>query len=116
MMVDCVPSMPRPPASQPRIVTANRLADGSVVFLAEAGRWSPELSEAVAAPDEARLAPLLAEAERAVAAREVVGAYAAPVAIEPDGHIAPLGQKERIRAAGPSIPWGVPITRARLES
>lgn len=106
---------PRPSDAASRVVTANRLDDGVIVYLADSGCWSPQIGAAVAADDDDGLALLMAEADRAIAARAVVGVYAIPVRVEPDG-IVPLGQKERIRATGPTIPWGVPVTAAMLEA
>lgn len=52
----------------PKIITANHLAAGDVVFLAENG-WTPHVDRALVALDDAALAPLerrAAEAEAAV--------------------------------------------------
>ena len=85
-----------------RIITANRLGDGFVVYRAPGGRWTERLAEAEAADSDAAEARLLAAAEQAVAARLVVGPYA--VAVERDGDtLKPLSQRERIRAQGPTV-------------
>lgn len=116
----------RSSATSQRVVTANRLHDGAIVYLAADRSWSRRIAEAAVACDDAELAPLQAEAERAVAARVVVGAYVIPVEVEDEG-IVPLGQKERIRAAGPTIPaggslgsdgpsGGMPVTSALLSA
>lgn len=84
------------------VLTANGLRDGEVLYLTATGDWSQRLSEAEvarSAEDEARL---LARGERAVAERIVVGPYLAKVA-ETDGKIQALGQREIIRAAGPTV-------------
>jgi len=85
-----------------KVVTANRLADGAIVYLAGSDTWSTRLDEAAVAADEATAAALLAAAERAVAACQVVAAYAFPVAVA-DGRPVPIDQRERVRAAGPSV-------------
>ena len=81
-------------------VTANRLADGAVVFRRGDGQWSLRVEEAATAgQDEA--GALLAAAERDAAAAIVVGPYL----IEIDsvgGEPRPVGYRERIRAYGPS--------------
>jgi hypothetical protein len=98
-----------------RVVTANRLDDGAIVYLAPSALWSTRIADAVVASGDDEMAPLMAEVDRAVAARIVVSVYAIPVDVGDEG-IVPLGQKERIRAAGPTIPWGVTVTAAQLEA
>lgn len=89
------------------VLTANRLSDGVAVFLDFEGAWSTVFAEASVAssPDEVR-------------ALEDRGAYDAQrnIVLEPylvevreiDGHLVPLRQRERVRAAGPSILGDVP--------
>lgn len=90
----------RLPPDQPVVITANRLTDGSVVWLAEGARWVERLAAATPmAGPEAEAA--LAFAKREEAARRVVGAYAAPVLPGATGP-QPASERERIRAAGPS--------------
>ncbi|MBI4182988.1 MAG: DUF2849 domain-containing protein [Proteobacteria bacterium] len=84
------------------IVTANRLRDGEVVYLAPGGRWAERLVEAEAAESEPDLARLLATAEQAVRALLVVGPYEMPVE-RAEGELRPLSQRERIRALGPTV-------------
>ena len=87
---------------QHRVMTANRLLDGEVVYLTPAGAWSEQLAESRTAASEAETDILLGHAEAAVDGRLVVGPYLMPVALEA-GRIKPLSQRERIRARGPSI-------------
>ena len=83
-------------------VTANRLHDGQVVYLAPNKGWSDRLADAAVADNAEAAAALLATAERDVDRRIVVGPYLFDVAIEA-GAVRPLGQRETIRAKGPSI-------------
>ena len=88
-------------AAQPLVVTANRLRDGRVVWLAAGGRWAELVAEAevyVGDAVEAGLA-LGADSERK---QVVVGAYAAEVAMD-GGHPVPLRAREKLRADGPSV-------------
>ena len=86
-----------------KIVTANRLRDGSVVYLAGSSRWSERLRDARRATDEAEADALLDAGERAVAAQEVVAPYLIDV-VQADGTIHPVGTREIIRASrGPTI-------------
>jgi uncharacterized protein DUF2849 len=85
----------------PSIVTANRTADGAVIYRNRTRGWSTELSDAaiVRNADEAR--SLLAEA----VADDVgaVGAYIAPVRVKDDETIKPGNLREYIRQSGVTI-------------
>ncbi len=94
-------------ATQRSILTANRLGDGTAVFLDFEGAWSEIIAEAVVAnsPDEVR-------------ALEDRGAYdsAHNLVVEPylvevrevAGRIEPIRYRERVRAGGPTILEDVP--------
>jgi len=89
------------------VLTANRLSDGVAVFLDFEGAWSTIFAEATVAssPDEVR-------------ALEDRGSYDAQrnIIVEPylvevreiSGVLVPVRQRERVRAAGPSILGDVP--------
>ena len=84
------------------ILTANRLDDGAVVYLTRAGGWSEWLEDGEVADSEARAVELLRLGAALVAARQVVDPYL--IAVRRDGYgVEPLGQREIIRAKGPSI-------------
>jgi len=84
-----------------KAITANRLRDGFVVYLARDGGWSDWIDDArVAATDEEE-AELLASAARAVADALVVNPYAIEVG-DDGGAVRPLHIKEAIRARGPT--------------
>jgi hypothetical protein len=83
----------------PSVVTANRLTDGIVVYLAADGEWTEEIANARVADDEAETKALEAIADNAVRERLVVSAYPMPVGLKDDGAIYPLSVRERIRAA-----------------
>ena len=80
------------------VASANRLGDGVVVFLDDAGQWTPRLDHAALARDQ-RAAEILLERAKAEAA-SVVDAFLVAVAEEDDGTIAPLSLREKIRASG----------------
>jgi len=82
-------------------VTANRLADGRVVFLTEAGGWSTALAAARAVGEDGAAA-LLAAAEADAARALVVAPYLIRLDEGPDGPVA-ADFRERIRAEGPTI-------------
>ena len=83
----------------PNVVTANRLTDGIVVYLAPKGEWSEDIDKARRAETEGETKALEAEAEKAVRERIVVGAYPMPVALKDDGTVDPISVRERIRAS-----------------
>jgi hypothetical protein len=82
----------------PSVVTANRLIDGIVVYLAKDGGWTEEIGRARLAETEDEVKALEAEAAKDVAARKVVAVYPMDVAVR-DGTVDPLSVRERIRAA-----------------
>lgn len=89
------------PATAPMVFTANRLDDGRVVWLGEAGRWANSIVEARVFPP-AEAAAGLAEAQQGERDQHVVGVYGAEVAVQ-DGRPVPVKFRERLRAKGPSV-------------
>jgi len=81
----------------PNVVTANRLIDGIVVYLAHGG-WVEELARAKLADTEEETRALESEAAKAVAERRVVAIYPMEVALH-DGVPVALSVRERIRAS-----------------
>lgn len=83
----------------PKVVTANALLEGDVVYLTEDDRWSRQHHEAELIEDEAhgeiRLIFAQAQADR------VVGAYLADARPGPQGP-EPVHFREAFRARGPS--------------
>jgi hypothetical protein len=88
----------------PSIVTANRVRDGAVVYLAPEARWTGDIKESAVAADKTALAALEAVAAKAAADQLVVAVYSMEVGLR-DGRPAPLSMREKIRAQrGPTIP------------
>ncbi len=88
-----------------RIVTANRLDDGLVVYLAEpdcGAGWSERIGDAGVAGDDAAAGRLLARAEGPGQEVRVVGPYLIEVACEA-AVPRPVSHREAIRALGPSV-------------
>jgi len=85
-----------------QMITANRLSDGAVVFLASGGRWVERFESGRLANSEAEAAALQQIAEAAVTCAEVVAPYLIEVG-EIDGRLQASRYRERIRAHGPSI-------------
>lgn len=89
------------PATAPMVFTANRLLDGRVVWLAEAGHWVETVAEArVFSPAEA--ATGLAQAQEGERAQHVIGVYGTEIAVQ-DGLPVPVKFRERLRVRGPSV-------------
>ena len=82
----------------PSVVTANRLTDGIVVYLAPDGSWTEDLNRAWLGESEAEIKELEAVAYKAVKDRKVVAAYPMDVAVE-GGEVHAVSVRERIRAA-----------------
>jgi hypothetical protein len=88
--------MPKP--FIPKIVTANALLEGDVIYLTETG-WSRDLKDAEILTDEAHADLRLIEASAQTG--DVVGVYLADVEIS-DGMPTPAHFREDFRARGPS--------------
>ena len=89
--------MPKP--FTPKVVTANALLEGDVIYQTATG-WSRDLSEAEVLTDEADADLRLIDAAQQVDI--VVGAYLADVDAT-DGTPKPTHFREDFRATGPSI-------------
>lgn len=98
-------------ASTLQILTANRLADGAVVYLTAAGTWSTELRRGVVAREERAASALLARGQKDAESAVVVGPYLIAVTEEAEGPRA-VSLRERIRAAGPSEPVASAVASA----
>jgi hypothetical protein len=81
-----------------QVASANRLGDGRVIYLDDAGHWTTRLERAALARDK-RAAELLLERARAEGAR-VVDLLLVAVSEDEDGTLEPLSLREKIRASG----------------
>jgi hypothetical protein len=84
----------------PVVVTANRLADGAVVYLTARKKWTTRIEDAAVVST----APAATELLQTALADDVgaVGAYVAPVELK-GGAIKPGNLRERIRVQGPTF-------------
>ena len=82
----------------PSVVTANRLTDGIVVYLAPDGSWVEDIARARIASTENETKALEDVAAKDVKARKVVAVYPMEVALV-DGAVDPLSVREKIRAS-----------------
>jgi hypothetical protein len=86
-----------------KVLTANDLLSGDVVFLHADGRWQTALQGArvAATPAEAESLEALATAPETEA--ETVGAYLIDVVRDAGGTLAPVRYREALRTLGPSV-------------
>jgi hypothetical protein len=85
------------------IITANRLADGLVVFRTGEGRWSQYIAAAELLKDEAGVEGALESGLADVAANRIVDPYAVEIVIPVAGKDpVPKRLRERIRTSGPT--------------
>jgi len=81
-----------------QVASANRLADGIVVWLDDAGQWTDRLERAAVARDKLA-AEILLDRARAEGFG-VVEPYLVAVSEDDDGTLEPLSLREKIRASG----------------
>lgn len=85
-----------------RIIVANRLSDGVVVYLTTEGEWTSRIDHAEAAETQEGTDALLDVAKHAARTQIVVDPYAIETT-EEDGKRLPVKLRERIRLIGPTI-------------
>lgn len=86
------------------IVTANELLSGAVIYLGKDGAWYSGLDQArLFGPDD--VAERDALIEKARASGRIVGVEIEKVSTE-NGTVIPNRLRERIRANGPTAPYG----------
>ena len=88
--------------AQFQALTANRLNDGIVVYLAADDRWSESLQDADVAEGKEAADALLARAAPSVDRNEVVEPYLFEVSPEDEG-IRAISVRETILQAGPTV-------------
>ncbi|MEP2943795.1 MAG: DUF2849 domain-containing protein [Hyphomicrobiales bacterium] len=86
-------------------ITANHLTGGHVLFFATGGGWSKDISDAALYSDADSLASALALASKDEEAGHIVAVYEIDIIFEDDAPV-PKKLRERIRAEGPTIPYG----------
>lgn len=80
------------------VASANRLVDGTVVFLDDAGQWATRLDRAAVARDT-RAAEILLDRARAEGF-DVIDPFLVAVTEDEAGTIEPVSLREKIRASG----------------
>lgn len=85
-----------------KILTANRLVDGEVVWLAQDHSWVSAIDGAAIAHDAAAEERLARAGKAAFLKNEVVDVNLIDIVLV-DGRVEPRRLRERIRAAGPTV-------------
>ena len=84
------------------VVTGNRLTDGAVVFLSQAGTWETAISQAAVTVEPLASAALAKRGEQALKDNVLTEFYL--IKVSGSGQtVRPLVRRERIRAAGPTV-------------
>ncbi len=84
------------------VVTANRLNDGEVLYRTASEGWSLWIKDSILAETKTQAEEWLERAEAKSEALKIVGPYVMKVQYR-DEKIIPLGQREVIRAKGPTV-------------
>ena len=84
-----------------KVVTGNRLRDGIPIYFTGAGRWSPDVNDALHV-EAAGADGLLADALAGPRPHPIVAPYLIDT-VAADGAIRPTTLRERIRAFGPTV-------------
>ncbi|MEZ5824106.1 MAG: DUF2849 domain-containing protein [Geminicoccaceae bacterium] len=85
---------------EPKLVSANDLIEGDVVYLGKDGAWTRRLADAAIARNGAEADELMARADQP---SRIVGPYLVDVRLDPSGTPAPLHYSERFREHGPTV-------------
>lgn len=92
-------------AGPQKVVTANRLRDGLVIFVGADRTWVTDINDALTFSDGAPLEDALALGQEGIVNRFLVDPYAVDVTLEGDRPV-PVRLRERIRADGPTVVYG----------
>ncbi|MGE4658518.1 MAG: DUF2849 domain-containing protein [Gammaproteobacteria bacterium] len=86
----------------PKMIIANRLSDGLVIYMGVKGKWVDSIHQGAVFKNEKETERWLAVAQQAVEDSVVVDPYSINVEIKSGGR-QPVGARETIRAFGPSV-------------
>ena len=87
-------------AFTPKMLTANDLLDGDVIYMTASGEWSRHLSDVTIFEEEAKANAALAEANKQP--DRLVGPYLVDARYSDDGVPEPTHFREEFRSRGPS--------------
>lgn len=84
-----------------QMVTANRIGDGTVVYLTRVGGWSERITDGQVSRGDEERDTLMAVAQATAEIPEVVEPYVIDI-VEEAGVVRPVRYREAIRAQGPT--------------
>jgi hypothetical protein len=96
----------------PSVVSANRLSDGAVVYLADDGTWGGSLAAAKLFAAKPEVEVGLEAARRAVESNHILDPLVVDVSDAPAGRH-PMTLRNVIRADGPTVDYAAAPTAAR---
>ena len=85
-----------------KVLTANHLLSGEVVFLSEGELWTPKIGEALIAESDEEESWLEKAGQRALSSQIIVEPYLIDV-VHDGGKIEPVRLREQIRTLGPTV-------------
>jgi len=85
-----------------KILTANDLLSGGVVFATREGNWSPFITQAELSSDSQTEDRLVAVGNQSVDTQTIVGPFLIDINIE-NGIPVPKRYREQLRVSGPSV-------------
>jgi hypothetical protein len=95
-----------------KVITANRLSDGLVIFIGPDRTWVTDIADALTFADGPELDAGTAFGQEGVVGRFLIDPYPIDVTVT-DGVPVPVRLREAIRAKGPTIVYG-DAERAKL--
>jgi hypothetical protein len=101
----------QPGQTMPKIISANRLSDGLVVYLSPAGTWTEALGQAECLKDNDAAATRLARAREDIARNLVVDPFLVELA-DDQKEPRPISLRDQIRELGPTIDYAPTTARA----
>lgn len=95
----------------PKIISANRLKDGLVVYLSPKGTWTEALRQAERLNDDAAAEARLARAREDIARNLVVDPFLVELVAD-QKEARPVSLRDKIRELGPTIDYAPTAARA----
>ncbi|MGD9740295.1 MAG: DUF2849 domain-containing protein [Bauldia sp.] len=92
-------------AGPKKVLTANRLIDGLVIFVGPDRTWVTDVNDAAILEDGPTLDAAVALGQEGVVGKFLIDPYPVDVTVE-DGKPVPVRLRELIRAKGPTVVYG----------
>jgi hypothetical protein len=95
-----------------KIVSANRLNDGTVVYMGLGGAWMTRIADASRLESAEAVEAALVAARADEALNLIIDAFVVDAIVEAEG-VRATTLRDRIRADGPTIAYGAPAESSR---